>query len=266
MKIIYTIIALLISFLFISPILWIGVISVKPTDLIFSEVISLTFFPTIEHYSNVLSSQFVTYLLNSLLVALFNIALVLLISIPAAYAVSRLRVGRKNFMFWLLTLRMTPPIVFSIPIFVIFQLIGLLDNLLSLVLVYSIFNVPLAVWFFTTFINAIPHEVEEAAFIDGCDIYNLWLRILIPIIMPAIVSISILSFIAAWNEYLFALILTITKSRTWTIGSQIFVGTYRVQWGELAAAGIIGVIPPILLLFIIKERLIQGLTLGRLRG
>ncbi|MFH7835317.1 MAG: ABC transporter permease subunit [Candidatus Aenigmatarchaeota archaeon] len=135
-----------------------------------------------------------------------------------------------------------------------------------LVLVYCLFNVPLAVWVLETYVESIPTEIEEAAFIDVCNISQIWRYILIPVMAPALVTVSILMFIAAWNEYLFALILTITQSRTWTIGSQIFIGTHRVLWGELAASGILGIVPPLILITLIRSRIVEGLTLGRFKG
>lgn len=266
MKIIYTLISIICAIIYLFPILWIVLISLKPTDLIFSEPMSIIFPITSEHYLKVISSLFIRYLFNSLIVSVLNVVLVLTVSIPAAYAVGRLGVGRGNLLFWLLSLRMTPPIVFTIPIFIIFQILGLLDNVFVLVLVYCLFNVPLAVWVLETYIESIPTEIEEAAFIDGCNISQIWRYILIPVMAPALVTVSILMFIAAWNEYLFALILTITQSRTWTIGSQIFIGTHRVLWGELAASGILGIVPPLILITLIRSRIVEGLTLGRFKG
>ena len=126
-----------------------------------------------------------------------------------------------------------------------FKKFSLLDQHLGLILIYQTFSVPLAVWMFQSFIQEIPIDYEEAALIDGATRWQVMRWITLRLSLPVIIAISVLAFIAAWNEYLFALTLTITKSRTWSVGSQIFVGTYDIQWGELAASAILGIMPPL---------------------
>jgi multiple sugar transport system permease protein len=188
------------------------------------------------------------------------------LSFPVGYSIARYKTGGKNLLFWILSLRISPPIVFIIPIYFLFQMLNLLDKQFGLILIYQTFNVPLAVWLFRSYVHDIPIDYEEAALIDGASKVQVLTRITLRLSLPAVIAVFVLAFIAAWNEYIFALILTITKSRTWSVGSQIFVGTYDIQWGELSAAAIVGIVPPLILAYLLRKRLIEGFTMGLLKG
>ena len=266
-KIIYLILGVLAVLFFNFPIFWIVLNSVKPTDLIFSSPTSIVFLPTISHFSNVFTqTPFLRYISNSLIIALISSLLTLILSFPVGYSIARFKTGGKHLLFWLLSLRISPPVVFIIPIYFMFQEFHLLDQHLGLILIYQTFSVPLAVWMFKSFIQEIPIDYEEAALIDGATRWQVMRWITLRLSLPVIIAVSVLAFIASWNEYLFALTLTITKSRTWSVGSQIFVGTYDIQWGELAASAILGVIPPLILAFLLRKWLVEGLTMGLVKG
>lgn len=263
----YIVFALIAVGFFNFPIIWLAVVSLKPTDLIFLEPVSITFKPTIEHFVNVfLQTPFLKYISNSLLVALTSSLLTIALSFPVGYSIARYKTGGGSLLFWFLSLRISPPIVFIIPIYFLFKTLNLLDQQLGLILIYQTFNVPLAVWLFRSYVQEIPLDYEEAALIDGATRLQVITKITLRLALPAVIAVFVLAFIASWNEFLFALILTITKSRTWAVGSQIFIGTYDIQWGELSAAGIVGVIPPLILAYLLRKRLIEGFTMGLLKG
>lgn len=260
---IYFMLGIFAVLFFNFPIFWIALNAIKPTDLIFLSPTSVIFQPTTNHFIKVFTqTPFIKYMSNSLIIALISSFLTLLLSFPAGYSIARFRTGGKHLLFWLLSLRISPPVVFIIPVYFMFKRLNLLDQRLGLILIYQTFNVSLSVWMFKSFIQDIPIDYEEAALIDGATRLQVMIFITLRLSLPVIISIAILSFIFSWNEYLFALSLTITKSRTWSVGSQIFVGTFDIQWGELAAAAILGIIPPLVLAFLLRKRLVEGLTMG----
>jgi multiple sugar transport system permease protein len=263
----YLTLAILIVGILNFPVIWITIVSFKPTDLIFKAPTAILFRPTLEHFANLMAkTEFFRYLHNSLVVAAGSALFTLLLSFPAAFSVARFKTGGEDFAFWLMTLRITPPIVFVIPLYALYLSLNLLDEPLGLILIYQTFNVPLAVWVLRSFLEELPRDYEEAAQVDGASLMQAMVLITLRMALPALVAVGVLSFVAAWNEYLYALVLTITRTRTWAVGSQVFVGTYEIQWGELAAAGVVGMIPPLILTYLIREHLVRGLTLGALKG
>lgn len=263
-NLLYLLVLIAVVAIFNSPIIWTFKISIEEADLIFKEPLALLFNPTIASY-RVLFQEFLGYFLNSFLAASGSTLLSIIIGFPTAYSIARFRTGGENLSFWILSLRFIPPVAFLIPIYIWISTIGLLDNIFGLIPVYLILNLPLSIWFLRSFIEEIPVENEEAALIDGCSRLEAMLRITLPLSRPAIAAVSVLAFIASWNEYLCALVLTYTRARTWPVALAQFIGLYRVSYGELAAAGIIGMLPTIVLAIVMRNHLVRGMTLGVLK-
>ena len=223
---------------------------------------------TFQHYRLLLEkTSFGGNLVNSLIVALGAVTLGLSVSIPAAYAFSRFRFfGRKVLMTQFLVINMFPIVLIIIPLFVLMRQLGLLDTFLGIILGHSTFAIPFSIWMLTSYMNAIPPELDEAARIDGASrLQVLWLVIL-PVVMPGIVTTGIYIFVTSWNEYLFAMMLSGQNVRTVTVALQLFIGEFTVQWGLLTAGGTLIAIPVTLLFLLIQRRLVGGLTSGAVKS
>ena len=224
---------------------------------------------TFTNFSDIWSKYpLVAYFKNSFIVAIGTTVFNMLLCVPAAYAIARLRFIGKNFMMYLfLVVQMFSPIIVVISLFKIVARLGLLDNLLSLVLTNGVFTLAFAIWLLSGYFRGIPKAIEEAALIDGCSRLQTITRILIPIAMPGLVTTIIYTFISAWNEFMFALtFITSMEKRPLTLGIYNFIGRWTVQWQYLMAAAFLALIPVVILFMIIEKELVQGLAGGAVKG
>lgn len=202
---------------------------------------------------------------SSLIVASCNSILSLFIGLLAAFSISRFKTGGKNLSFWILSNRFLPPIVFIIPLFIIFKKLHLFDTYAGLILVYTIFNVPFATWLLMGFISESPEELEEAAMMDGATRLGALFRITIPIILPGVVVTLLFCFLFAWNEYIIALLLTGTKIDTLPVIIPKYTAAHDVVYSQMAAVSLMGIVPAVLLAFFLQRYLVRGLTVGAIR-
>lgn len=209
-----------------------------------------------------------SYFKNSFIISLGTTILNMVLCIPAAYAVARLRFRAKSFLMYLfLVVQMFSPIIVVISLFKIIAFLGLLNTLLSLVLTNAVFTLTFATWLLSGYFRNIPKEIEEAALIDGCSRLQSIVRILLPIAMPGVVTTVIYTFISAWNEFMFALtFITSMDKRPLTLGLYNFIGRWTVQWQYLMAAAILALIPVVILFMFIERELVQGLAGGAIKG
>jgi multiple sugar transport system permease protein len=186
----------------------------------------------------------------------------------ASYAFSRFNfAGRTQLMLGYLVVRMFPAVLMIIPLFIVLRNIGLLDNRIGLAVAYTSFLLPLFVWMLKGFFDAAPGELESAARIDGSTRLGAMFKIVIPIARNGLVATCVFVAIAAWNEYLFALMLTTSEgSRTWPVGLQLMVGEFNLPWGMLAAGGMISILPVVILFAIVQRWMVAGITAGAVKG
>jgi ABC-type glycerol-3-phosphate transport system permease component len=225
--------------------------------------------PTLEHYFNVLlQSPLPRNYLNSALLAAGTIALVLFLGMHAAYAAARFRFpGKNGLLFVLLATVMVPGIVTLIPVYLMAVRLGLHDTHLVLILVFSAWQTPTVVWLLRAFFENIPRELDEAALIDGCSQLGAFYRVVLPLAQPGLAAAAILVFVWVWNEFIIALNLTASDAtRPLTVGLFFFVSESGIQWGKMAAAACVALVPVILLFAILQRRFIQGLTAGATKG
>jgi multiple sugar transport system permease protein len=208
------------------------------------------------------------YFINSFLIASGSTLLNTLLSIPAAYAISRLRfTGRRFLLYLFLVVQMFSPIIVIISLFKVIAGLGLLDTRLSLIIVNAVFTLAFSIWMLHGYFSTIPIELEEAAFIDGCTRWKTITKIILPVAMPGVVTTVIYAFIASWNEFMFALtFITSLEKRPLTIGLYNFIGRWTVQWQYLMAASLLALIPVVVLFMLIEKQLVKGLTGGALKG
>lgn len=249
------------------PLVWTLSTSFKTTEEYFTfPPVWIPRHPTLEHYIYVISTGGTGYLLNSLLIAGVNVLLVLVVSIPAAYAITRLRVGGENFSFWILSQRMFPPVAAIIPLFLLLSRLKLVDRHPSLILTYSTFNVAFAVWLLIGFFEEFPIEIEDAALVDGCSRLRALLAIYVPMLAPGIIVVALFCFIFSWNEFMFAMILTREVAKTVTVKLAEFQAPTKILWGEMSALATISMVPVIAFAVFLQRYLVRGLALGGVKG
>lgn len=252
------------------PIAWMFLTSIKvEADIVTQHMVYLPTRFTVDNYVKLWSqSNYPTLIFNSLLVMAMTVAICLLTGTVGAYAFSRFSFrGRSQLMLGYLVVRMFPAVLMMIPLFVVMRQVGLLDSTLGLAVAYTSFLLPLFVWMLKGFFDAAPRELESAARIDGSTRIGAMFRIVIPIARNGLLATAIFVAIAAWNEYLFALMLTTsTGSRTWPVGLQLMVGEFQLPWGMLAAGGIISIIPVVVMFALVQRAMVSGIVSGAVKG
>ncbi|QEN85176.1 carbohydrate ABC transporter permease [Labrys sp. KNU-23] len=261
-------VALIVLFA-LAPFAWMILTSLTPSARIAASGVSLS--PTgwsLDNYIRLFEqTSFLGNMGHSLIIALGTVLVGLGVSVTAAYAFSRFRfAGRRAIMLQFLLVNMFPVVLLILPLFVLMRRLGLLDTHLSLILANATVAIPFAVWMLTSYIAAIPRSLDEAAMIDGCSRLTALRRVVLPLAMPGIISTGIYIFITAWNEYLYALTLSGKNVRTVTVAIQTLIGEYQIEWGLLAAGGVIGALPATLLFLIVQKSLVGGLTQGAVKG
>lgn len=257
----------LVVLIFNFPLFFTAATSLKRTPEITAKI--WLFVPTLEHYLKIFtdpSLNFPRYLLNSISIALGGTLIAILVTLPAAYAMVRFGVGRRSLLPLVTNLRAVPLIIFAIPFYLMFQSIGLLDTRIGLAVIAAVINVPLALILFAGFIQDFPPEIEEAARVDGAGVLGVFRYIIVPLALPVVVAVSILSFIYAWNEYLFGLILTTKNATPVTVGAALFITSWGVRWGEIAAAMTVSALPPLILGMFGYRYLARALVAGAVKG
>ncbi len=253
----------------LGPFLWQVVTSIKPDAELTRLPPLLPAKATLDHYRAVFSgSGFLRIMANSLVVASCSTILSSAIAAPAAFGLARLQVPARGLILLLiLSASMFPPIATVSPLFLVFTRLGLRDTWWALIIVYSSFTLPLAVWIMTSFFRQVPHEIYLAARVDGCSPFQAFRTVMLPLAAPGIFTAALLVFIFAWNEFLFALTFTATTaSRTIPVAIALFPGLHEVPWGDIAAASVVVTVPLVVLVFLFQRRIVEGLTAGAVKG
>ena len=249
------------------PVYWMAMMMVKPNDLMFVRPTQWGFAPTLDHFEYVVGQGFLGNLGTSLIVSIGSTALVVLIGTPAAYAFARFRIWRRDDLFlFILATRMAPPVALAIPFYLIYAKLDLLDTHLGLIVVYLTFNLSFYVWVLRSFCRDLPVELEEAALADGYSRAYVLYKVVLPLLRPGIVSTSVLCFIFAWNEFLYAFLLGGRAVKTLPVAIPTLITGQGVLWGELAVVGIIAIVPVFIVVFYLQRHIIRGLTLGAVKG
>lgn len=253
-------------FVMLIPIIWIFLAAFKNHVDVYQ--LKLFFTPTLDNFATVFEPPYLLgpKLLNSTLVALATVAVAIPVATMAAYGFSRFRlVGETAMLVVILATQFVPAVVIILPFFVMFRDIGLLDTRIGLILVNLAIVMPFAIWMIKGFIDGIPLDTEEAAMVDGSSRLGVIRDIVLPMAAPGLLTAGIFCFIIAWNEFLFALILTNKHSVTLPIGLALFKGEEGDLWNLLSAAGIIIMAPMFVLALIIREYFVRGMTMGAVR-
>ncbi|MEN6298379.1 MAG: carbohydrate ABC transporter permease [Anaerolineaceae bacterium] len=261
----------------VFPIAWMIVTSLKmPNDIMVSPP-RFVFKPTIDNYIYAFQKEnFALFIKNTLLVSVVSTIIVIVLASLASYSFARYNVGGGSVLFFILTTKMMPAIAVVLPYFIIFreignspigELLGIgLDKPGALIISYTIFNLPFAIWLMVSFFQDIPRELEDSARLDGYSRMNVFYRVVLPLAMPGIAVTAIFCLIFSWNEFLFAYILTRDAARTITVGVESFFTLRGILWGPVAAAATISVLPMLVFVLVLQRYMVRGLTFGAVRG
>lgn len=205
---------------------------------------------------------------NSLIVALSVVVLNLLVAVPAAYAMAKIRFrGRTSSIYFMLTTRVIPDIALVVPFFLFIRKLGLLDNVLSLVITYLAITVPFSVFILLGYFESLPDELDKAARVDGCSRLQALVRVFVPLALPSLVAVTLFTFLASWNEFLLALMFTQTPaSQTLPIIVASFTSDFTISFSFINAAGVLAVVPPVILAIVFERYIVSGLTAGAVKG
>ena len=252
----------------VTPIVVMFATSLKFQTQIFDTTIRIFFVPTLENYRDVLfDASFGRYLVNSLIVGVVATLLTLLLGCMAAYGMARFSfAGRKTLAYTTLMLRTVPLAVIAVPVFMIWSDWRLTNSLAGLILLYVAVNLPFTIWLLYGFVLQVPVELEEAAAIDGCRPWKVFLRIVLPLIRPGLAAAAIFTFRIAWNEFILALVLTDRATRTLPVAASLYITDIGVDWGKIMALGSLIAIPPLIFTFVAARQIITGLTAGAVKG
>lgn len=252
------------------PIYWMINTSFKPLSEAAS--IPIQYWPkhfTLDNYRDVMRlTQFPVFFKNSLIVSTIAAFLTIIVSLLAAYGLARFKFrGKSASMIILLITQMVPSLVLIVPLFILFSSIGLVDTLTSLVIPYFITSIPFCILMMIGFFKQVPFVLEEAAMMDGCTRFQALTKVIIPVIMPGVVSSYVFSFISAWNELFFGVMFINSDTmKTIPSGISMFIQKVDVNWANMTAAATISLLPTMILFFIIQKYLVQGLTAGSVKG
>ena len=261
-------ILILLTLLALAPIIAGFLTAFKPHLIAVASPPVWIFKPTIENFRVVLvERQNAKNLLNSVIASSSAVTISLLVGIPAAYGLSRLRIkGSRGLLSWLISLRMIPPVVVALPFFIIIRRVGLGDTYPAIILVYLSIGIPLVIWMMRGYMIKVPLAVEESAMVDGCTrLQALW-RVVLPIVKTGIIATAFLTLIFIWNDYLMALILTGGGTRTMPVAAAAYITRTNIRWGELFAAQVLITTPVIIVILILRKHLVRGFTFGMIGG
>lgn len=265
-KVMTTIAAVATLVFILLPIVWIALTAFKNDGDAFS--LKVLFTPTLENFRAIFETplSFGPLLVNSLVVSIATLVIAIPLALMAAYAFSRYTfVGNTGLLIWVLATQFIPPVVVVIPFFNLFRRFGLIDTRLALVIVNLSVALPYAIWLLKGFIDTLPTEIEEAAMVDGCTELGILRHVTLPLVVPGLVVATVFCFIQAWNEFLFALILTRREAVTLQVGLLNTSGVRGVQWNLMSATGLMVMVPIFILSFAIRRYFVQGLTMGAVK-
>ncbi|MFN8664182.1 MAG: carbohydrate ABC transporter permease [Thermomicrobiales bacterium] len=250
------------------PLFWVALMSFKTNVDIIAVPPKFFFTPTLDNFREVLGQgDFLNYYRNTFIIAAGAVALTLVVGTPAAYVLARYDFKfKEDLAFTFLSFRFAPELAVIIPLFVIFQQLKLYDSYLGLILIYQAITLPLLIWLMRGYFEDVPKDIEQAAKVDGAGFWEIFTRIAIPLVLPGIAAAAVLAFIFSWNSMVFGLVLGGRETYPVTIGLLGYMGYQNVDWGPMAAATIVTIVPEFILASFVLRSLVRGLTFGAVHG
>lgn len=251
----------------IIPILWLGSLAFKTQVQAFADPPLFFWEPTLVNIQKLFHSNFIYFFFNSLFIASLTTVLSLIIGAPAAWGLLKLDSKlSRGVLIWTILARMAPAMTYVIPFFVIYSKLGIIDTKMGLIFAYFTFNLPVVILIMRSFFLEIPQSLEEAAIIDGATIFQAFIKIILPLSSPGLVSTGIITFVICWNEFIFALVLTRRNAATIPIGILNLMTHEGTEWGQLGAAGLLVILPSLFIVGFVGKYLARGLTSGAVKG
>ncbi|NJM31049.1 MAG: carbohydrate ABC transporter permease [Rhizobiales bacterium] len=259
--------AILITIVFVFPVYWLFIISFKTPDEIFA-------FPPVWYPKSV---QFANYrvlfkdgdaetVLNSLILAGASTIFAMILGTLAAYSLARFKTGGENFAVWIISQRMMPPVAIVFPIFLLYVAFGWVDSFHGLIILYTAFNLPYVIWMMRGYIEDIPLELEESALVDGCTRWEVLWKVVFPMARAGLFATAVFTFVFAWNDFLFALVLTRTEVTTFPVQVTHYFGGQSNFWAKIAAMSVLGTIPVFFAVATMQRFLVRGISMGAVKG
>lgn len=259
--------AVLVTLVFLFPIYWLAIISFKTPSEIFA-------YPPVWWPKEI---QFANYAVlfkdgdaetvgNSLVIAGVSTVVAMLLGTMCAYSIARFRTGGNLFSDWLISNRMIPPIVIVFPVFLLFVTLGLVDTYSGLILLYAAFNLPYVVWMMRGYIQDVPLELEEAALVDGMTRWQVFSKVVLPMVRGGLFATAVFTFVFAWNEFIFALVLTRNAVTTFPVQVTHYFGGQSNFWAKIAAMSMLGTVPIFVVVAFLQRFLVRGISLGAVKG
>jgi multiple sugar transport system permease protein len=256
-----------ICFGFLFPFLWMVLVSFRNRVDVLQPGNFFAPFTLLNYRTLYTQGALPVYFRNSVIVAVFTTVISLILGSLAAYGFARFNwKKREDRAFWVLSQKFLPAMAVVIPYFLMASLAGLLDTRLILIICYTTFNIPFTIWMMRGFIEDLPMELEEAAFVDGCNRFQVLLRIVFPLVLPGMTATAIFCVINSWNEFVLANFLTSIHSKTVPTSVMMYLSVSGVKWGEMAATGVLAVLPVLIFAICVQKYMIRGLTFGAVKG
>ena len=248
------------------PLFWLGLASLKTRAAALKVPPEIIFVPSIEAYEKIFSSGLANAFFNSFSIAVTNVVLSLGIGVPAAYALARMRGAlQENLSFWILSIRLAPLFSIILPLYVMFQEMGLLDTRIAVAMAHLTLTLPLSVWLLMTYFRAVPVELDEAAMLDGAKAWQTLIMVILPISRPMIASVAVIVFIFSWNEFMLAFFLTSRDSQTVPVIVAGLAGTMSFDWPLIAAISMCSMVPALIFVGFAQKHIVEGLASGAVK-
>ncbi|MBB4263919.1 carbohydrate ABC transporter permease [Bradyrhizobium sp. CIR3A] len=256
-----------VTLLFLFPVYWLFMISFKTPDEIYH--VPPLWIPGQIQFSNyyvLFKDGDVLAILNSLIVAGVSSGIAIVLGTLCAYSLARFGTGGENLAMWIISQRMIPPIAVVFPIFLIYVYLGLVDGYFGLILLYTAFNLPYVIWMMRGYIVDVPLELEESALVDGLNRWEVIWKVVFPMVRPGLMATSVFTFVFAWNDFLFALVLTRTEVITFPVMLTHYFGGQSNFWAKIAAMSVLGTLPIFVAVSVMQRYLVRGISLGAVKG
>ena len=260
-------VVLVVLVVFLFPIYWLMIMSLKTPDEIFA--FPPTWWPErlqFANYAVLFKDGDAATVWNSFVIAGISTICAMFLGTMCAYSIARFRTGGNFLSDWLLQNRMIPPIVIVFPIFLLFVRLGLVDTYIGLILLYTAFNLPYVIWMMRGYIQDIPIELEESALVDGCTRWRVFMKVVLPMARGGLFATAVFTFVFAWNEFIFALVLTRSNVTTFPVQVTHYFGGQSNFWAKIAAMSVLGTVPIFIAVALLQRFLVRGISLGAVKG
>jgi multiple sugar transport system permease protein len=260
-------VAILVTIVFIFPVYWLFIISFKTPDEIFAY--PPVWYPEslqLANYRVLFKDGDAITVWNSLVLASVSTVIAMILGTLAAYSLVRFKTGGENLAVWIISQRMMPPVAIVFPLFLLYVWIGWVDSFIGLIVLYTAFSLPYVIWMMRGYIEDIPLELEESALIDGCTRWETLWKVVFPMARSGLFATAVFTFVFAWNDFLFALVLTRTEVTTYTVQVTHYFGGQSNFWAKIAAMSVLGTIPVFIAVATLQRYLVRGISMGAVKG